>query len=188
MQRTFDQAHIPSTPWKVKLASDIAAEFERCSGERRASLEEMRCFLAVKGYRDLLERLRPACAGLAGYAALKAAAREMRVYAIERPAISAATFRTPMIDTPEWREAIGRLRQFMLVIFLQCGLDEVMADEALRILRSILRGFVMHEVTDSFFDPSSYDESYENALEVFITGLPALQRLKKARQQAAPAI
>lgn len=48
------------------------------------------------------------------------------------------------------------------------------ADQALRILRCIVRGFVLHEVMDSFFDPASYDESYESAIRVFITGLSSL--------------
>lgn len=181
MQRTLDQAYIPSISCETKFGDEIAAEFERYSGQRRSTPEEMQRFVAVKGYRDLLERLRLACAGLAGYEALKAAAREMRGYTLERPAVSAATFRTPMIDAPEWREAVGRLRHFMLVILLQCGLNEGRADEALRILRSLLRGFVMHEVTHSFFDPTFDDESFENALDVFIAGLPALQRLGKRK-------
>lgn len=166
--------NIFSAPWEQKLASDILSELEHCSGERRFCVEEMRRFLAVKGYRDLLSRLQLACENKQSFEALRAAAHSMRLYALERPAMSAATFRTPITDTPEWRAAVDSLRVFMTGILSQCGLSEKAADEALRILRSLVRGFVMHEVMDSFFDPASYNESYDKAIEIFIAGLPVL--------------
>jgi len=48
------------------------------------------------------------------------------------------------------------------------------AEQAQRMLRCIVRGFVLQEVMDYFLDPASYEESYEKAILVFITGLPAL--------------
>jgi hypothetical protein len=167
-------AHMFSTPWERKLANDIVSELERYSGESRSTIEEMRRFLAVKGYRDLLSRLQAACENKRSFAALRAAAHTMRLYALERPAMSAATFRTPTTDTAEWREAVDELRIFMVGILAECGLRGNAADEALRILRSLVRGFVVHEVMDSFFDPVSYDECYDRAIEMFIAGLPML--------------
>ena len=79
----------------------------------------------------------------------------MRLYALERPALSAATFRTPTTDTPEWQAEVDQLRKFMISILSECGLRDKAADEALRILRSLVRGFVLHEVMDSFVDPYS---------------------------------
>jgi hypothetical protein len=163
-----------SAPWERKLANDIVSELERYSGEKRSSIEEMRRFLAVKGYRDLLSRLEAACENKKSFEALRAAAHTMRSYALERPAMSAATFRTPTTDTAEWRAAVDSLRVFMTGIISECGLRGKAADEALRILRSLVRGFVLHEVMDSFFDPASYNESYDNAIEMFIAGLPVL--------------
>ncbi|MEA2835697.1 MAG: hypothetical protein QOD89_247 [Bradyrhizobium sp.] len=163
-----------STPWERKLANDLVAELERYSGEKRSSIEEMRRLLAVKGYRDLLSRLQAACENKQSFEALRAAAHTMRLYALERPAMSAATFRTPTTDTAEWRAAVDDLRVFMVGILSECGLRGDAADQALRILRSLVRGFVVHEVMDSFFDPVSYDESYDNAIEMFIAGLPML--------------
>jgi hypothetical protein len=46
----------------------------------------------------------------------------MRLYALERPAMSAATFRTPTTDTAEWRAALDGLRVFMTAILSECGL------------------------------------------------------------------
>jgi hypothetical protein len=168
---------ILSMPWERKLANDIVAELERYSGERKSTPEEFRCFLAVKGYRDLLARLQVACDNKCSLDALRAAALTMRLYALERPLLSAATFRTPTTDTPEWRAVVEDLRRFMSSILSECGLRDQAVEEALRILRSIVRGFVLHEVMDSFVDPSSYDHSYDNAISVFIEGLPALARI-----------
>ncbi|MGY4435210.1 hypothetical protein ACVWWO_007687 [Bradyrhizobium sp. F1.13.1] len=63
MNTDINVAHLFSSPWERKLANDIVAELERCSGEKRSSIDEMRRFLAIKGYRDLLGRLQAACEG-----------------------------------------------------------------------------------------------------------------------------
>lgn len=165
---------IASTPWERKFADDLATEFEIYAGEKRSSIEEMRRFLAVKGYRELLQRMRAARQGKTSYEALKSVANTMRLYALERPALAAATFRTPTTDTPEWRGAVEDIREFMISVFAECDVHGDAADQALRILRCIVRGFVLHEVMDSFFDPTSYDESYQNAIRMFITGLSSL--------------
>jgi hypothetical protein len=88
--------------------------------------------------------------------------------------MSAATFRTPTTDTAEWRAAVEDLRIFMAEILSECGLRGNAADEALRILRSLVRGFVVHEVMDSFYDSVAYDECFDHAIEMFIGGLPML--------------
>ncbi|MEA2883822.1 MAG: hypothetical protein QOH32_3078 [Bradyrhizobium sp.] len=187
MDKNIHVAHMLSTPWERKLANDIVSELERCSGEKRSSIEEMRRLLAVKGYRDLLGRLQAACENKRSFEALRAAAHTMRLYALERPAMSAATFRTPTTDTAEWRAAVDDLRVFMARILSECGVRGKAADEALRILRSLVRGFVVNEVMDSFLDPVSYDECYDNAVEMFIGGLPLLagMNMKIVRERGA---
>ena len=185
MDKSIYPENMLSTPCERKLVNDILSELERYSGEKR-SCEEMRRFLAVKGYRDLLSRLQTTCENKKSFEALRAAAHAMRLYALERPAMFAATFRTPITDTAEWRTAVDSLWVFMIGILSECGLRDKAADEALRILRSLVRGFVLHEVMDSFFDPASYDECYDNAIEVFIAGLPAL-RLTPETSATSPA-
>jgi hypothetical protein len=48
---------------------------------------------------------------------------------------------------------------------------------ALRILRSFVRGFVLHEMGASFVEPLEHDRSYELGIQVFIGGLQALHNL-----------
>jgi hypothetical protein len=163
-----------SNSWDKKIADDIADELGTCSGEHRRTVPEMRRFLAVKGYRELLQRAQAARQGETSYEALRSVAHAMREYALARPGLSAAACRTPTTDSPEWREAHEQLRDFMISLFAECGLHARAADEALHILRSLVRGFVIHEVMDSFLSTYSYGESYDKAMDVFIAGLPVL--------------
>jgi hypothetical protein len=163
-----------SNSWDKKIANDIANELEACSGEHRQTVAEMRRFLAVKGYAELLRMAQEARQGKTSYEALKAVSQAMRRFALARPGLSAAAFRSPTTDTPEWREAHEQLRKFMISIFAECGVHGRAAAEALQILRCLVRGFVLHEVMDSFLITYPYDESYEKAMDVFIAGLPVL--------------
>jgi hypothetical protein len=173
-QRNDTVEQLLSTSWDRKLAHDLAAELESLTGERRSTIEEMRRFLAVKAYRELLQRVTAAREGKTSFAALRSVAQDWRQYALERPALSAAAFRSPMSDSPEWRAAYQQMHEFMLSLFAECGVAGDAAEQALHILRSLVRGVVLHEVLGSFLDVDSYDEMYAKAIEVFITGLPAL--------------
>ena len=135
----------------------------------------MRRFLAVKGYRELQQRIEDSIDGKTGAEALRAMAIDMRQYAMDRPGLSAATFRSPTTDGPEWRGAQMQLGRVALGVFAQLGIEGEAALHALRLLRSFVRGFVMHEMGASFLEPLDYDKTYLLGVEVFIQGLPALQ-------------
>lgn len=160
--------------WDRKLAQDIAEEIEACTGEKRATVEEMRRFLALKGYRELLQRLHVAREGKHGKEALHAVAHAMRGYALARPALSAASFRTAAADCPQWREAHERLHTFMMHVFAECGLFGQPAEDALNMLRSLVRGYVLNEMMHTLIGVESYDDSFESAVRVFVAGLAAL--------------
>jgi hypothetical protein len=115
--RDYSVDEILANSWDKKLAKDLAGEIEACTGDKRDTIEEMRRFLAVKGYRELLERLKAARAGKAGDEALDAVAHALRGYALDRPALSAAAFRSAAADCPAWREAHEELHSFMMDTF-----------------------------------------------------------------------
>jgi hypothetical protein len=173
-QRSFSVDEILSNSWDKKLSRDLAEEIEASTGERRATVEEMRRFLALKGYRELLQRLRAAREGKRGSEALHMVAHAMRGYALERPALSAAAFRTAAADCPEWREAHDNLHNFMMDVLADCGLFGEPAEEALNVLRSLVRGYVLNEMMHTLIGVHSYEDSFESAIRVFIAGLPAL--------------
>ena len=110
-----------SNSWDRKIADDIANELAACSGEHRQTVAEMRRFLAVKGYGELLRVAQEARQGKTSYEALKSVAQAMRTFATARPGLSAAAFRSPTTDSPEWRQANEKLRELTLVEALKFG-------------------------------------------------------------------
>jgi len=164
---------ILSRSWDRKLAQDLAEEIETGTGERRGGLAEMRRFLAVKGYRELLPRLEAARRGKHAETALIAVAQAMRRYALERPALSAAAFRTAAADCPEWRNAHEHLHGLMRDVLAECRLTGDAAENAVHMLRSLVRGYVLHEVMHTLVGIDSYDEAFDKAVQVFVAGLPA---------------
>jgi hypothetical protein len=99
----------------------------------------------------------------------------MRRYALERPGMSAATFRNADIDVPEWREAQMQLGRVVLSVLAQIGIEGEQALHALRIMRSFVRGFVLHEMGASFLEPLEHDQTYELGVRIFIEGLRVLR-------------
>ena len=161
--------------WDKRIAADLTAEMEHHLAEKISTIPEMRRFLAIKGYRELQQLIKRDIAGKNGADALHAAMTGMRRYALERPGMSAATFRNPETDSPEWRAAQMELARIMFAIFAQLGVRGEQAQHALRILRSFVRGFVLHEMGASFLEPLEHDQSYELGIRVFIEGLGVLR-------------
>ena len=166
----------PACSWDRRIAADLIAEMETHLAEKITTLPEMRRILAVKGYQGLRRRIEGEVKGKSGADALRAMALGMRSYALERPGLSAATFRNPIIDSPEWR-AGSELAQTVFGVFAQIGLEGEQAQHALRMLRSLVRGFVLNEMALSFSDSLDYERSFELAIEVFIQGLCAFRPL-----------
>jgi hypothetical protein len=167
---------LPVSGWDKRIAADLTAEMENHLSEKASSIPEMRRFLAVKGYRELRELIESQIAGKSGADALCAAMQSMRRYALERPGLSAATFRNPEIESPEWRAEQVKLGEVMFAIFGQLGITGEQAHHALRILRSFVRGFVVHEMGASFLEPLDHDQSYQHGIDIFIDGLRTLRK------------
>ena len=165
----------PATRWDKRIAADLTAEMEQHLAEKISTIPEMRRFLAVKGYRELREAIERDIAGKSGAEALHALMLSMRRYALERPGMSAATFRNADTDSPEWREAQMQLGGVVFSVLAQVGIKDEQAMQALRILRSFVRGFVLHEVGASFLEPLEHDQTYELGVRVFIEGLQVLK-------------
>ncbi|HEY3678822.1 MAG TPA: hypothetical protein VGL45_08890, partial [Bradyrhizobium sp.] len=83
----------------------------------------MRRFLAVKGYRELRQLIERDIAGKSGDDALHALMLSMRRYALDRPGMSAATFRNADTDSPEWRQAQMQLGSVVLSVLAQVGIE-----------------------------------------------------------------
>lgn len=164
---------IPASSWDRRIATDLIAEMEVHLGDKVSTLPEMRRILAVKGYQGLRRLIENDIEGKRGLDALRRMALAMRSYALERPGLTAATFRTAITDSPEWRQALAELSQTVFRVFADIGLEDEPAQHALRVLGSFVRGYVLNEMAASFLEPLDYQESYELGIEMFILGLPA---------------
>ncbi len=167
---------LPQTGWDKRIAADLTAEMERHLAEKVSTIPEMRRFLAVKGYRELRAAIELGIGDKHGADALRGLMQAMRRYALERPGMSAATFRTPETDCAEWRAAQKEIAGIVLAVFAELGVHGDDALHALRILRSFVRGFVLHEMGASFLEPLEHDDSYELGIDMFIAGLATLRR------------
>lgn len=164
---------LPTSSWDKRIAADLIAEMEVHLSDKISTLPQMRRILAVKGYQALRRRIASDIAGKNGQEAFRAMVLAMRSFALERPGLSAATFRSPSTDTPEWRQAFYDLSEIVMRVFSEVGLVGEPAQHALRALRSFVRGFVLNETAGSFLDPLDCQLSYELGIEMLILGFPA---------------
>jgi hypothetical protein len=141
------------------IAADLAEEVAALPTEKVSTIPQMRRLLAVKGYRELRRRLEADVSGKSGDDALRALAVGMRAFALERPGLSAATFRNAVADTPEWRAESQALGTLMIAVLAGVGLIGDPAVHAPRSLRALVRGYVIHELTSSFLEAIDLDES-----------------------------
>jgi Tetracyclin repressor-like, C-terminal domain len=168
-----DILSLTASSWDKRIATDLIAEMESHLADRVTTLPEMRRILAVKGYQGLRRRIEGDVDGKSGVAALRAMAHSMRNFALEHPGLSAATFRSATTDSPEWRKALGELAETAYRVFAQVALEGEPAQQALRMLRSLIRGFVLSEMVGSFLEPLDYGVSFELAIDAFVVGLSA---------------
>lgn len=173
-ERSFGVEDMLSASWDQQLARDLATEVETFAGEKRCTVPELRRFFAIKGDRELLSRLKTAREGRTAFSALRSVAKEMRQYALERPALWAAASRTPTTDCSEWRTGHKEICDFVTSILRECGVHGRDAEDALYMLRSLVRGFALHQILGSFLPVHSYDESFDRAIDILIAGLQGL--------------
>lgn len=167
--------------WDRMIAADLAAEVKELVGEESCDIPEMRRFLAVKGFRALKAHLQEAAAGKTGEAAVRAIIHGMRDFAHLRPGISAATFRSQTSDSPEWQRAAADLAEWTRGLLAGIGLTKRSSQEALRLIRAFVRGFVMHEMQGSFLDNPDIEESFSFGVEILLRGLKGGDITKAAR-------
>jgi hypothetical protein len=165
-----------SSRWDKRIATDLIAEMEYLFAEKITTLPQMRNILAVKGYRGLSQRIASDVEGKSGPDALRAMADAMRSFALEHPGLSAATFRSAESASSDWQEAAADLFRIAHQVFAQVDIEGEQAAQALRILRCLVRGFVISEMAASFFvEPSEYQHAFDQGVDVFLCGLPSLR-------------
>lgn len=155
--------------WDRHIASDLIAEMELHLG-KVGNLPELRRSLAVKGYGGLRDRIESAVKNLTGTAALRAMAHAMRGYALANPGLAAASFRSLDVSSPEWELAGKALAETVLNVFASCAIHGEQALSGALILRSLVRGFVVNEMSSPNHS-LDFQRSFSVAVDMVIRGL-----------------
>lgn len=160
------------TRWDRQIAVDLISEMEPYLGKVE-SLPELRSLLAIDGYRGLQSRIERSVRDLSGASAFRAMAHAMRGYALSNLGLAAASFRSLDVNSPEWEKAGKSLESTITNIFASCGIDGDKAVHGALILRSMVRGFIVNEMSSPNHS-LDFQKSFSLAVEVFILGLPVL--------------
>ena len=80
------------------------------------------------------------------------------------------------------REQLTQLGLAAQVPHGDCGLPREAAEDALNMLRCLVRGYVLNEMMHTLIGVYSYEDSFENSVRVFVAGLPALTCAVHERQ------
>ncbi len=166
----------PASRWDKKIAADLISEMEAFFG-KVDTIPQMKQALAIAGYHGLQRQIEKAVKGKTRLEAVRAMAHAMRSFALGSPGLAIASFRDPDVNNTECQEAAGQLAQIVLRVFGDAGINGAAAKHAIRILKSLVRGFVINEMSAPVARPIEYQKSYVFAVEMFVRGLSELRDL-----------
>ena len=78
------------------------------------------------------------------------------------------------MDCAEWRAGHKELCDLIKSVLAECGVHGQQAEDALYMLRSLVRGFTLHQVMGSLLHVYAYDESFERVVEIYVAGVRSL--------------
>ncbi len=134
--------------------------FHGLAGVRRA--------LALLGLRQMADSLGHAVMGKAGDEAMLALAFALRDFACEHPGLYEATSRAPEEEDPAWQSAGREVVDIGIRALSAYHLSLNDALHAIRILRSIVHGWVSLHNAGGFALPLDVDETFRRLLDVFL--------------------
>ena len=143
-----------------------------------AGLAGIRRQLALKGTRELSERLARSAIGKSEDDAVEAMAGAYRAYVREQPGVYAAGVQAADPEDTELQAAEGDTVQVVLQVLEAYGLSGDDALHAVRGLRSVVHGFASLEVSGGFGLALDLDESFSRLVRSYIAGLHASRQRK----------
>jgi len=171
----------PAPRWDKKIAADLVSEMEAFFG-KVDTIPQMKQALAIAGYQGLQRQIEMAVEGKTHLDAVRAMAHAMRGFALGSPGLAIASFRDPDVGNSESQKAAGHLLQTVLRTFSSAGLSNEEARHAIRILKSLVRGFVINEMSAPVARPFEYQKSYAFAVEMFVLGLAGIRDASAANE------
>jgi hypothetical protein len=161
--------------WDRKVRADIAIELEKQFPGPAFNIVRLQRMLAIKGYHEVAARMRREVGDHTGVDAVRACAVAMRGYILDRPGMASATWLTPTAKDAAWSAAAESAAFYLRKAFCECGLQGEAVTHAMRLLRSLVRGYVVHEMANAFVKPIDCQRSFDLGVSVFINGLPVLR-------------
>ncbi|MEU1181026.1 TetR-like C-terminal domain-containing protein [Streptomyces sp. NPDC005820] len=135
------------------------------------NLKDLRTRLALFVGGEMIDRIAPAVAGLAGKDALAAFAGAYREYALQHPGRYAAAQIRIDQDVAVDSAAMRRTAEITHGMLRAYGLTEPDLTDAVRLLRSTFHGYCALEAGGSFGAPRDVQRSWEKAIEALHTAL-----------------
>ena len=87
-------------------------------------------------------------------------------------------------DCAEWLAGHKELCDLIKSVLAECEVHGQHAEDALYMLRSLVRGFAVHQILGSFLHIYSYDESFERVVEIYVAGVRSVGTAAKAAVSA----
>jgi AcrR family transcriptional regulator len=137
-------------------------------------LDGLKRDLALRGLRDLADRVQTATVGLAGRDALQAVATAYRDYAHENPGLYPFTLRPTQEQDEDLRAAGENLLHLLFSALRGYKLSQADMVHAARAVRSAIHGFVSLETARGFGSPMELDQSYDWLVAMLDAGLRSM--------------
>ena len=142
-----------------------------------SSLADLRRSVAVASVTELTTAIAGATIGRAGADALGAMADAVRTFAHEHPGRYAATQVATNPDDPadtELTESAAATVAVMAGVLRGFELPPILTIEAIRLMRSVLHGFILLELGGGFGMRDDLDRSFALVVETVIAGIERL--------------
>ena len=130
--------------------------------------------MTLWGLRQLADSMRRAAVGVAGEDAIERVAAAYRGFATAHPGLYRATLRAPAPDDTEMQAAAQEILDVTFALLAHYRLDSDDLLHAVRILRSLLHGFVDLETSGGFGLALDRDETFRRLIAAFVSGIGAL--------------
>ncbi len=131
-------------------------------------LSDIKRSLALRGLREMSTQLGRAVMGKSGDAAVIALAYALHDFAREHPGLYEATARAPEGADPEWQSAGTEVVDIGARALSAYHLSSADALHTIRILRSIVHGFVSLDRAGGFALPLDTDETFRRLIDVVL--------------------
>ncbi len=144
-----------------------------------AGLEDLMRAIGLYGVQELGQRIGRAAIGKAGPDAIVSICHAYRAFAHERPGLYLTSVGAPTDDEPDRVAASDEIIGILRLVLEPFGQDAKQQIHSIRVIRSLVHGFVSLELSGGFGLPIDVDQSFDYLLEMLTAGL---QHDARARQ------